>query len=46
MTAPDYMVGCNNDECGWEGPWSRCKMLGSIGPLCPLCGETIEPFED
>lgn len=32
---------CNNGECGWHGTTDR--MLGSIGPLCPECGETTEP---
>lgn len=32
---------CNNSECGWKGTTER--MLGSVGPLCPKCGETTEP---
>lgn len=32
---------CGNGECGWKGATDR--MLGSIGPLCPECGETTEP---
>jgi hypothetical protein len=31
---------CGNGECGWKGTTNR--MLGSIGPLCPDCGETTE----
>lgn len=31
---------CGNSECGWKGTTNR--MLGSIGPLCPDCGETTE----
>lgn len=31
---------CGNGECGWKGTTNR--MLGSVGPLCPDCGETTE----
>jgi hypothetical protein len=31
---------CGNSECGWKGTTDR--MLGSVGPLCPDCGETTE----
>lgn len=40
--ASDY-GGCGNGECNWHGPIEECRMLGSIGPLCPECGETVEP---
>lgn len=33
---------CNNDQCGWSGPLSETCRLGSIGPLCPNCRETVE----
>ena len=32
---------CGNDACGWVGQTDG--MLGTIGPLCPDCGETTEP---
>lgn len=35
------MRECCNAECGWMGETDR--MLGSIGPLCPDCGEVTEP---
>lgn len=31
---------CNNGDCGWSGTTDR--FCGSIGPLCPDCGETTE----
>lgn len=31
---------CANGECGWIGTTDR--MCGSVGPLCPDCGETTE----
>lgn len=31
---------CNNEACGWTGTTRR--MLGTVGPLCPECGETTE----
>lgn len=34
---------CNNGECAWGGAISECRALGSIHPLCPVCGETVEP---
>lgn len=33
---------CGSDDCGWAGQSDR--MLGTIGPLCPDCGETTEPY--
>lgn len=32
---------CNSEDCDWSGYTDR--MCGSIGPLCPDCGETTEP---
>jgi hypothetical protein len=32
---------CCNAECDWTGETDR--MLGSVGPLCPDCGEVTEP---
>jgi hypothetical protein len=40
-----YYVDCCNEECGWRGLTSDCKMLGDIGQLCPECGETTEPAQ-
>ncbi|MDB5822218.1 MAG: hypothetical protein JWR21_922 [Herminiimonas sp.] len=34
-------LSCNS--CDWTGPVSESVMLGSVGPLCPLCRETTEP---
>lgn len=31
---------CGNADCGWRGTTER--MCGSVGPLCPECGETTE----
>lgn len=31
---------CGNADCGWSGKTYR--MCGSVGPLCPECGETTE----
>jgi hypothetical protein len=31
---------CCNDACGWRGVTDR--MLGTVGPLCPECGEVTE----
>lgn len=31
---------CGNGDCGWRGKTYR--MCGSVGPLCPECGETTE----
>lgn len=31
---------CGNGDCGWRGTTGR--MCGSVGPLCPECGETTE----
>lgn len=42
LQAGGGVVACNSDECGWTGPTSDTRMLGSIGPLCPRCGETTE----
>ena len=33
---------CNNGDCSWGGPLSECCMLGAIGPLCPVCRETVQ----
>lgn len=32
--------GCTNATCRWEGKTNR--MIGSIGPVCPNCGDTTE----
>lgn len=37
---PKY--ACCNTQCSWEGYTDR--MCGSVGPLCPDCGETTEPI--
>lgn len=34
---------CCNEECDWVGETDR--YLGSVGPLCPQCGEVTEPTE-
>lgn len=31
---------CGNADCGWRGTTER--MCGSVGPLCPECGEITE----
>jgi hypothetical protein len=31
---------CANPDCDWKGHTDR--YLGSIGPLCPECGEVTE----
>jgi len=31
---------CGNADCGWRGTTER--MCGSVGPLCPECGEVTE----
>jgi hypothetical protein len=31
---------CCNSECDWVGETDR--MLGTVGPLCPDCGEVTE----
>ncbi|GEM_PF-1981175 len=33
---------CGNPQCGWQGYTDR--LCGSVGPLCPECGETTEPI--
>ncbi|MGG4604341.1 hypothetical protein ACLPHM_06055 [Paenalcaligenes sp. Me131] len=33
---------CGNPQCGWQGFTDR--LCGSVGPLCPECGETTEPI--
>lgn len=34
---------CNAPDCTWKGATDR--MCGSVGPLCPECGETTESVE-
>lgn len=38
---------CSNADCTWGGKLSDCRQLngvaGGIGPLCPECGDTVEP---
>lgn len=36
----ERLRACCNPDCGWQGATDR--MLGSIGPLCPVCDEVTE----
>lgn len=40
---PAVMRECCAEGCEWVGYTDR--MLGSIGPLCPECGEVTEPSD-
>jgi hypothetical protein len=37
---PAKQRACAAEGCGWSGQTDR--MCGSVGPLCPRCGETTE----
>lgn len=43
----DYIVDCDNDECGWSGKKTDTTPRAHPGVvyLCPRCGEATEPHE-